>query len=137
MRCWLSSDALLSLSLSLSLVVGMGLHVTRDLRMTGSENNKWGAYHPTLNAPGPVQVASAESGGVDLAFLRAGARGRTRRPEIPSSSRSLEKAPQEGHADERGGAGGADSVGKKREARAPEMSTKKKKAFTRALEGYL
>ena len=110
---------------------------------TGSQKKDWGAYRPTLEAPGPVQVASAESGGVDLALLRSGLRGRSRHRGGVSSSRGGQAAPHRGHAAEgpsaNSGSGIDDDKTGAGKVKAPEkaMSTKKKQAFTRALEGYL
>lgn len=90
-----------------------------------------------------MQVASAESGGVDLALLRSGLRGRSRHRGGASSSRSGQAAPHRGHTAEGLGANSGSGIDDDKKGagkvKAPEkvMSTKKEKAFTRALEGYL
>jgi len=110
----------------------------------GSEKKNWGAYQPTLNAVGPVDVGSAESGGLDLAVLRRGVRGKRGRGQRGTSPNSSKGTPPgsphagagEGLSEGRG-AGASAGTERKGVEKPPEMSKKKKKAFTRALEGYL
>ena len=106
----------------------------------GSEKKNWGAYQPTLNAVGPVDVGSAESGGLDLAVLRRGVRGkrgRSQRGTSPNSSKGTPPGSPHAGAGEGRGAGASAGTERKGVEKPPEMSKKKKKAFTRALEGYL